>query len=85
MESVFKLGDIVTPSHRCNDWLDEAYGAQGRVIKVYHTGEIDVRLLTRIIDGKRGDVIPGYVWKEMYPNDFDLVSHGEGVYFISLL
>lgn len=84
MESVFKLGDIVTPSRR-GGWLDEAYGARGQVIYVHRSGAIDVRLLTRIVDPKRGDVLPGYVWKEMYPDDFDLVSHSEGVYFMSLL
>lgn len=84
MEQTFRVWDIVTPSPH-GGWLKEAYGAQGEVIHVYRSGAIDVRLLTRIKDEKRGDVLPGYVWKEMAPMDYELVSHGNGMYFTSLL
>ena len=84
MESTFKVGDIVTPSIH-GGWLKEAYGARCEVIKVYELGHVDVKLLTRIKDNLRGDVIPGYVWKYMNPGDYDFVSHGSGVQFISLL
>lgn len=84
MEPTFKVGDIVTPSVH-GGWLKEAYGARCEVIKVDELGRIDVKLLTRIKDNLRGDVIPGYVWKYMHPSDYDFVSHGSGVQFISLL
>lgn len=84
MESTFKVGDIVTPSIH-GGWLKEAYGARCEVIKVDDLCHVDVKLLTRIKDNLRGDVIPGYVWKCMNPGDYDFVSNGSGVQFISLL
>ena len=84
MESTFKVGDIVTPSIH-GGWLKEAYGARCEVIKVDDLGHVDVKLLTRIKDNLRGDVISGYVWKCMNPGDYDFVSNGSGVQFISLL
>lgn len=84
MESTFKVGDIVTPSIR-GCWIKGAYGARCEVIKVHELGRVDVKLLTRIKDNLRGEVIPGYVWKYMNPGDYDFVSHGSGVQFISLL
>ena len=84
MESTFKVGDIVTPSIR-GCWIKEAYGARCEVIKVDDFGRVDVKLLTKIKNERRDDVLPGYVWKCMNPRDYDFVSHGSGVQFISLL